>query len=169
MSDYQPSFIGEKRNAPIWQVFAVVVVLMMLASASFYYGSKNPSSGFSGGSGYSTDYGTDGTSDYGTDGTSDSGTDGETQYFDDGSSGASTQVQTYILNSFIGYGSTSVERTIRSSGLFVNTRYTNGDPSLNARLNDGCVVVDQSPPAGTEVYAGSTVVILADCPLTGQG
>ncbi|MCX6448742.1 MAG: PASTA domain-containing protein [Actinobacteria bacterium] len=161
MSDYQPSFIGEKRNAPIWQVFAVVVVLMVLAASSFYYGSKHPSSGFSTGSDYSTDYGTDGTADYGT--------DGGTDYYDDGSSGGGTQVQTYILNNFIGFGSTSVEQTIRASGLFVNTRYTNGDPSLNARLNNGCVVIDQSPAAGTEVYAGSTVVILADCPLTGQG
>ena len=161
MRDYQPSFIGEKRNAPIWQVFAVVVVLMVLASASFYYGSKNPSSGFSSGSDYSTDYGVDGTSDYGT--------DGETEIYDDGSYGTDTQVETYILIDYIGYGSTSVERDIRASGLFVNTRYTNGDPSLNARLNNGCVVIDQSPAAGAEVYAGSTVVILADCPLTGQG
>ncbi len=164
MKDYQPSFIGEKRNAPIWQVFAVVVVLMILASASFYYGSKNPSSGFANGSDYSTDYGVDGSSDYET-----NGTEGEPEFYDDGSYGTDTQVETYILNSFIGYGSTSVERTIRASGLFVTTRYTNGDPSINARLNDGCVVVDQSPAAGSEIYAGSTVVILADCPLTGQG
>jgi len=133
---------------------------MVLASTSFYYGSKHPSSGFSGGSGYSTDYGTDGTSV--------SGSDGGTDYYDNGSTGAGTQVQTYILNNFIGFGSTSVERTIRASGLFVYTQYTNGDPSLNARLNDGCVVVDQSPRAGSEVYAGSTVTILADCPLTGE-
>jgi hypothetical protein len=159
--DYQPSFIGEKRNAPIWQVFAVVVVLMVLASASFFYGSKNPSSGFSGGTDYTNDYGVDGTSDYGT--------DGETEIYDEGSYGTDTQVETYFLIDYIGYGSTSVERDIRASGLIVNTRYTNGDPSLNARLNDGCVVIDQSPAAGTEVYAGSTVVILADCPMTGEG
>lgn len=161
MSDFQSISTGEKRNAPIWQVFAIVIVLMALAASSFYYGSKHPSSGISGESNYSADYGTD----YGTDGGTDYGTD----YYDDGSSSAGSQVQIYILSNFIGYGSTSVERNIRASGLFVNTRYTNGDPSINARMNDGCVVVDQSPPSGSEVYAGSTVIILADCPLTGQG
>jgi hypothetical protein len=163
MSDYQPSFIGEKRNAPIWQVFAVVVVLMVLAASSFYYGSKHPSSGFSTGSDYGTDYSTD----YGTDGTSDYGTDGGTDYYDDGSSGAG-QVRVVVLNSFIGYGSTDVERAIRAAGLFVTTKFTNFDPSINAQLNNGCAVIDQSPIAGTQVLVGSTVVILADCPMTGQ-
>lgn len=160
MSDYQPRFIGEKHNAPVWQVFAVVLVLMALASTSFYYGSKNPSSGFSSGSDYSTDYGIDGTSDYGT--------EGSTDFYDDGSSGTVGQVQVVVLNSFIGYGSTDVQRAIRAAGLFVSTKFTNYDPSINAQFNNGCVVIDQSPIAGTQVLVGSTVVILADCPMTGQ-
>jgi len=157
MSDYQPSFIGEKRNAPIWQVFAVVVVLMALASSSFYYGSKHPASGTSGGGGISSE--------------TDNSTDYSTNYNQDpyASSGGANQVRTYTMENFIGYGSTEVERVIRSSGLFVSTQYTNGDPSINARLNNGCVVIDQSPRAGATVIAGSTIRILADCPLTGQG
>lgn len=160
MSDYHPRYIGEKRNAPIWQVFAIMLVLMLLASTSFYFGSKNPSSGFSSGSDYSTDYGSDDTSDYGT--------DGSTDFYDDGSSGSGGQVRVVVLNSFIGYGSTDVERAIRAAGLFVNTKFTNFDPSINAQLNNGCVVIDQNPMAGTQVFLGSTVVILADCPMTGQ-
>jgi hypothetical protein len=157
MSDHQPTFIGERRNAPIWQVFAVVVVLMALASSSFYYGSKHPAPGTSGGAGVSS--GTDNSTDYSTSNNQDPYT----------TSGGANQVQTFIVSNFIGYGSTEVERVIRSSGLFVNTQYTNGDPSINARLNNGCVVIDQSPRAGATVVAGSTIVILADCPLTGQG
>ena len=160
MSDYQQQFSGEKRNAPIWQVFAVVIVLMALSAGSFYYGSQNPSSGISGGSSFGTDYGSDGSTDYQT--------DQGTEYFDDGSSGYGSQVETYILSSYLGFGSTSVEQALRSSGFVVFTRYTTGDPSINARMNNGCPVVDQSPAAGSEVYAGSTITILADCPMTGQ-
>ena len=149
MSDFNHRPIGEKRNAPIWQVFGLVIVLMGLASGSFYYGAQNSSTGSQQQSDYGTDYGTD---------------------YDPGydSSGTGSQVDIYILNNFIGYTSTSVERTLRSAGFFVVTRYTNGDPSLNARMNDGCLVIDQSPVGGSEVYAGSTVTILADCPLTGE-
>ena len=160
MSDFQQGFIGDKINAPIWQVFAVVVLLMALAAGSFYYGSQNPSSGLSSGSNYGTDYGTDGSTDYGT--------DGGAEYFDDGSAGIGSQVETYILSSYIGFGSTSVEQALRSSGFVVFTRYTTGDPSINARMNNGCPVIDQNPVAGSEVYAGSTITILADCPMTGQ-
>jgi len=157
MSDFNHRPIGEKRNAPIWQVFGLVIVLMGLASGSFYYGAQNSSTGSQQQSDYGTDYGTDYETDYGTD-------------YDPGydSSGTGSQVDIYILNNFIGYTSTSVERTLRSAGFFVVTRYTNGDPSLNARMNDGCLVIDQSPMGGSEVYAGSTVTILADCPLTGE-
>jgi hypothetical protein len=157
MSDFNHRPIGEKRNAPIWQVFGLVIVLMGLASGSFYYGAQNSSTGSQQQSDYGTDYGTDYETDYGTD-------------YDPGydSSGTGSQVDIYILNNFIGYTSTSVERTLRSAGFFVVTRYTNGDPSLNARMNDGCLVIDQSPVGGSEVYAGSTVTILADCPLTGE-
>ena len=161
MSDFNHRPIGEKRNAPIWQVFGLVIVLMGLASGSFYYGAQNSSTGSQQQSDYGTDYGTDYETDYGTDYDPgyDSGYD---------SSGNGSQVDIYILNNFIGYTSTSVERTLRSAGFFVVTRYTNGDPSLNARMNDGCLVIDQSPVGGSEVYAGSTVTILADCPLTGE-
>lgn len=157
MSDFNHRPIGEKRNAPIWQVFGLVIVLMGLASGSFYYGAQNSSTGSQQQSDYGTDYGTDYETDYGTD-------------YDPGydSSGTGSQVDIYILNNFIGYTSTSVERTLRSAGFFVVTRYTNYDPSLNARMNDGCLVIDQSPVGGSEVYAGSTVTILADCPLTGE-
>lgn len=153
MSEMNRSPIGEKRNAPIWQVFGLVLVLMGLASGSFYYGAQNSSTDIGQQYDYGTDYGTG--DDTGYDSSYDSSVTGE-------------QVDVYILNNFIGYGSTSVERTLRSAGFFVTTRYTNGDPSLNARLNDGCIVVDQSPVGGSEVYAGSTVTILADCPLTGE-
>jgi hypothetical protein len=156
MTELQPPRIAEKRNAPIWQVFAVVFVLMGLSAGSFYYGYQNSDAPSS----YQSDYGTD----YGTD----SGTDTSGEYSDPGNWDTGSQVQTYILNNFIGYGSTSVERTLRSAGFFVYVRYTNGDPSLSARLNDGCVVVDQSPVGGSEVFAGSSVTILADCPLTGN-
>jgi hypothetical protein len=157
MSDELPTFIGEQRNAPIWQVFTVVLVLMALASSSFYYGSKHPAPGDSGGAGIFS-------------GTNNSTDQSPANNVDpNGYTSGTNQVQTYILNNFIGYGSTNVEQVIRSSGLFVSTRYTNGDPSINARLNNGCVVIDQSPKAGTTVAAGSTIVILADCPLTGQG
>ena len=146
MSDMNQRPIGEKHNAPIWQVFGLVIVLMGLASGSFYYGAQNSSAGSQQqyDPGYESGY--------------DSGYD---------SSGTGAQVDVYILSNVIGYGSTSVERNLRSAGFFVITRYTNGDPSLSARLNDGCVVVDQSPAGGSEVYARSTVTILADCPLTG--
>ena len=164
MSDMNQHPNGEKRNAPIWQVFSLVIVLMGLASGSFYYGAQNSSAGSQQQSDYGTDYGTD------------SGTDYDSEYdpgyesgYDSGydSSGTGAQVDVYILSNVIGYGSTSVERNLRSAGFFVVTRYTNGDPSLSARLNDGCVVVDQSPAGGSEVYARSTVTILVDCPLTG--
>ena len=159
MTELQPPRISEKRNAPIWQVFAVVFVLMGLSAGSFYYGYQNSDSTGTYQSDYGTDYGTDSGTDYGTD----SG-----DYSDPGNWDTGPQVQTYILNNFIGFGSTSVERTLRSSGFFVYVQYTNGDPSLSARLNDGCMVVDQSPVGGSEVYAGSSVTILADCPLTGN-
>ena len=161
MSDMNEPPIGEKRNAPIWQVFGLVIVLMGLASSSFYYGAQNSSTGSQQQSDYDTDNGTD----YGTDYESEYDPGYESGY---DSSGTDSQVDVYILRNVIGYGSTSVERTLRSAGFFVVTRYTNGDPSLSARLNDGCVVVDQSPMGGSEVYAGSTVTILADCPLTGE-
>jgi hypothetical protein len=161
MSEMNRNPIGEKRNAPIWQVFGLVLVLMGLASGSFYYGAQNSSTGVGQQYDYGTDYGTGDDAGYGTG--DDSGYDSS---YDSSVTGG--QIDIYILNNFIGYGSTSVERTLRSAGFFVSTRYTNGDPSLNARINDGCTVIDQSPVGGSEVYAGSTVTILADCPLTGE-
>ena len=152
-------FIGDKRNAPIWQVFGVVIVLMGLAGGSFYLGSQHPapgsSSSYSGGGG---GYGADSGSDYSSDPT----------YSDGGGSGYVDQTQYLTLNNLIGYGSTSVEQSLRASGLFVYTQYTTGDPSLSARMNNGCLVVDQSPAPGTLVAYKSTITILADCPNTGN-
>lgn len=160
MSDYQQGFIGDKRNAPIWQVFAIVIVLMGLAGGSFYMGSQHPAPESSYDYSSSSDYGTDTSSDYGTDG-SDYSSDG-------GGLGIVDQTQYLTLSNLIGYGSSSVEQALRASGLNVQTQYTTGDPSLAARLNNGCPVVDQSPYAGSTVAVGSTVIILADCPLTGN-
>lgn len=151
------TFIGDKRNAPIWQVVAVVVSLMALATGAFVAGSKNPSQSPSG---YYGTTGTDqGGGDYSDYGTSDNST---------GGGGVVPETRYIQLNNLIGYGSTSVEQALFRSGLRYYTRYTNGDPSLSARLNDGCVVVDQSPVAGSVIPEGSVVTILADCPLTGN-
>ena len=164
MSDFnQRPLAGEKRNTPIWQVFGVVIVLMSVAVGSFMVGKKHPAPGYS--SSYDTSgYSSDGTS---TDTSGDTSSSTGSNYSNSSSAVQTTQYVT--LQSLIGYGSSSVERAIRSSGLRVFTRYTNGDPSISARLNDGCSVVDQSPAAGSVISVGSTVTILADCPMTGQG
>jgi hypothetical protein len=159
MSDfYQPPAIGDRRNAPIWQVFAVVLVLMGTAVGSFMMGKQNPapaSSGYGTDSGYVSDY------------TDSSQSGGDSGYIDNSGGGVATTQYVTIYN-LIGFGSTSVERQLRGYGLNVNTRYTTGDPSISAQLNDGCPVVDQNPAPGSQIPVGGTVVILADCPTTGN-
>lgn len=159
MIEIRHTVTGDKRNAPIWQVATVIVVLMTLAAGAFIAGSKNPAKT----SLLQNDFGTDGGS---------AGVSQETVQSNDNNvenEGASLPQTQYIqLNNLNGYGSTSVERALFASGLRYFTRYTNGDPSLSARLNDGCIVVDQSPPAGSVIPEGTQVTILADCPLTGQ-
>ena len=157
MSDYPQPSLGEKRNAPIWQVVGVVIVLMGISVGSFMLGKQHPAPDNGSGS-YGSNYSA-GSSD--TSGSTD--TSGGSNYY----GGGSQATQYLTLQNLIGYGSTSVEQALRSSGLIVFTHYTTGDPSINERLNNGCPVVDQSPAAGTDVAVGSTVTILADCPMTG--
>ena len=159
MSDYeQHNLGGEKRNAPIWQVFGIVLVLMSVSVGSFMLGKKHPAPGnsynFSSAS-YTSD--------------SSSSSDGSQTVDNSGGGDVITQQTQYVtLQNLVGYGSSSVEQAVRSWGLRIFTRYTNGDPSISARLNNGCTVVDQSPAAGSDLPLGSTVTILADCPMTGN-
>ena len=157
MSDNLQTSFGEKRNAPIWQVVGVVIVLMGISVGSFMLGKQHPAPDNGSGS-YGSDYSA---------GSSDTSGSTNSSGGSDSYGGASQGTQYLTLQNLIGYGSTSVEQALRSSGLNVFTHYTTGDPSINERLNNGCPVVDQSPAAGTDVAVGSTVIILADCPMTG--
>jgi hypothetical protein len=156
MSENYQINTGDKRNAPMWQVFGVILVLMCFSAASFYFGSKNPAPDANANYNYQS-----------------SG-----EFFDESSSGESSSGGSYsgssdttqylTLNNLIGYGSNSVEQALRSSGLYVQTQYTTFDPSISARINNGCPVVDQNPGPGSVIPVGSTVIILADCPMTGS-
>ena len=72
-----------------------------------------------------------------------------------------------VVPNLIGLSNRSAEQTIRSAGLMGWVTAELGDPSLAAQANNGCVVISQSPPAGTQVEAGSSVSATAQCPQTG--
>ena len=72
-----------------------------------------------------------------------------------------------VVPNLIGLSNRSAEQTIRSAGLMGWVTAELGDPSLAAQANNGCVVIGQSPPAGTQVEAGSSVSATARCPQTG--
>lgn len=68
---------------------------------------------------------------------------------------------------FIGLGNKTANSLAMSAGVYLVPSYTNTDPSLRAQALNLCLVVGQSPGAGSVLPRRGTVRVLLDCPLTG--
>lgn len=148
--------LAGSRRQPIWQILIVLILMAGLSFGAFQLGLKNQKES---GSSYSSDISGNTSTDTSTD----------TEWMDQSDTGFfEQQIEYLVVPNVLGYGSTSVLSELRRLGFGVREYYTTGDPSISARINNGCPVVDQSPAAGSEVPYGTTVTILSDCPMTGN-
>jgi hypothetical protein len=77
--------------------------------------------------------------------------------------------QDYVtVPNVVGLGNNDARRALMSAGLAVSISAINGDPSVAAQTNNGCIVISQSIAPDTQVPRNTNIQARMDCPSTGQ-